>query len=389
VRFEFATAARIAFGPGTLAEVGPFAAATAGDGGTARAFVVTGGTAERTTPVLEVLRGAGVVVATAAVRGEPTTDTVAAVVDRARDFGPTCVVGMGGGSVVDAGKAVAALLTNEGALFDYLEVVGRGAPLLRRPLPYCAVPTTAGTGAEVTRNAVVLSPAHRVKVSMRSPLMLPALAVVDPLLTHSLPPATTASTGLDALIQCLEPLVSHAATPLTDALCREGLTRAARSLRRAYRDGADGEAREDMALASLCGGLALANAKLGAVHGFAGPLGGFLGAPHGLVCAAVLPGVMAANVRALRERAPASPSLGRYDEVARLVTGRPDAVAADAVAWTADLCRDLAVPSLGSVGLTEADIATLVEQSACSSSMRGNPVELTADELTTILREAL
>ncbi|HSG20091.1 MAG TPA: iron-containing alcohol dehydrogenase, partial [Burkholderiaceae bacterium] len=274
---------------------------------------------------------------------------------------------------------------------DYLEVIGAGKAITQPAAPYLAIPTTAGTGAEVTRNAVLGSPEHRVKVSLRSPLMLPRLAVIDPELTYQLPPRLTASTGLDALTQLLEPYVSHLANPLTDAICREGLRRAARSLRRAYRQGrADLPARNDMALASLLGGLALANAKLGAVHGFAGPLGGmFPAAPHGATCAALLPQVMAVNVQALQERATAERALRRYDEVAQILTGSDRATAADGVAWVRDLCRELQIPPLNSYGLTEADFPALIEKSAKASSMKGNPIKLTGEEMAEILRRAL
>lgn len=194
-------------------------------------------------------------------------------------------------------------MANGGDPLDYAEVIGHGRPLERRSLPLIAIPTTAGTGAEVTRNAVIGSPEHRVKVSLRSPLMLPEVAIVDPELTRDLPPALTASTGLDALTQLIEPLVSCRTNPLTDALCRSGIQRAARSLRRAVEHGEDLVAREDMSLASLFSGLALANAALGAVHGLTGPLGGMFEASHGALCASLLPAVMEANVRALRHRA--------------------------------------------------------------------------------------
>jgi alcohol dehydrogenase class IV len=241
----------------------------------------------------------------------------------------------------------------------------------------------------VTRNAVLASPEHRLKVSLRSLLMLPRVALLDPELTLSVPPAVTASTGLDALTQVLEPFVSRRANPLTDALCRDALGRAARSLRRAYDDGRDLDAREDMALVSLYGGMALANAGLGAVHGFAGPLGGLLGAPHGALCARLLPGVIAANVRALRERAPDSPVLERYAEVARILTGRPDATAEEGAAWAQDLCKALSVPGLAAHGLSLGDLEATVSQSRKASSMRGNPIELTDHELHRILEEAL
>src|SRR5208282_5705063 len=227
----------------------------------------------------------------------------------------------GGGSAIDAAKAIAAMLTNKGELLDYVEIIGRGKPLTQPSAPFIAVPTTAGTGSEVTRNAVLASPEHRVKVSLRSPLMLPRVAVVDPELTYALPPAITASTGLDALTQLIEPFVCARANPMVDALCIEGIRRAARSLREVVHQNPGKSAREDMALASLFGGIALANAGLGAVHGFAGPMGGMFAAPHGALCAALLPGVMAANVAALRRRQPGGEGLRRYDEIARLLTG--------------------------------------------------------------------
>jgi alcohol dehydrogenase class IV len=298
------------------------------------------------------------------------------------------IIGLGGGSVIDVGKAVAALLTNGGEPLDYLEVIGRGQSLTTPSAPCIAVPTTAGTGSEVTRNAVLYAAEHRVKVSLRSATMIPRLAVVDPELTHSVPAEVTATTGLDALTQVVEPFLSHTATPLTDAVCREGMVRAARSLRRAFADGTDAEAREDMALASLCGGIALANAKLGAVHGFAGPLGGLVKAPHGALCACLLPGVMSANLDALRQRQPDSPRIGRFDEVARLLTADPQADARAGVDWIRALVAELQVPSLQALGLEEADLPTAVEKARIASSMKGNPIALTDAELTAILRAA-
>jgi len=383
MRFEFATATRIVFGAGTVTDVPSMAAAWGG-----RVLLVTG-EAGRGAPSLSAgLAAAGVPVEHFAVVGEPTTTTAGEAVERARQAGCETVIGLGGGSALDLGKAVAALLANGGEPLDYLEVVGRGMPITERSAPYVAIPTTAGTGAEVTRNAVLLSEEHRVKVSLRSPLMLPHVAVIDPQLTYSMPSAVTAVTGLDALTQVLEPFVSRRANPLTDALCVQGLERAARGLRRAYRDGNDCQAREDMAVTSLLGGLALANAGLGAVHGFAGPLGGMLQAPHGAICARLLPFVMEANVRALRHRMPGASALGRYDEAARILTGVPNAVAADGVAWVHGLCVELGVPRLRDIGLAETHIQQVVAKSKRSSSMKPNPVELTAEELDSILRAA-
>ena len=384
MRFEFATATRIIFGPGSLREVAPRAAEIG-----RHAFVVTGRTIDRAAPLLGQLEKRGIEYVTFNVPGEPTTALAFEGVQQARQADCDSVVGIGGGSVLDTGKVIAALLTNGGDVLDYLEVIGDGQQLTEIPAPFIAIPTTAGTGSEVTRNAVLGSPDHRIKLSMRSPLMLPRLAVVDPELTHSMPPAVTASTGLDAITQLMEPYVSNKANPLTDGICREGLRRAARSIRRAYEDGSNPAAREDMSLASLFGGLALANAKLGAVHGFAGPLGGMFSAPHGAICARLLPYVMEANVQALQARAPSSPALARYDEIAQILTGMATARATDGIAWVQDLCAALKVPPLAEFGLKEADIPTVVAKSEKASSMKGNPMTLTDKELAQILRKAM
>jgi alcohol dehydrogenase class IV len=220
-------------------------------------------------------------------------------------------------------------------------------------------------------------------------MMLPRAAIVDPELTYSLPPSITASTGLDALTQLIEAYVCSNPNPITDALCREGMQRAAGSLRRAFQDGNDTRAREDMALASLLGGVVLANARLGAVHGLAGPLGGMFPAPHGMICARLLPLVMDGNVQAIKARAPASPVLERFAETARILTGRSAATVADGLDWLKALCTDLAVPPLSRFGLKESDFAQVAAQAQKASSMQGNPIQLTEQELSGILRRAL
>jgi alcohol dehydrogenase class IV len=382
--FEFATATRIIFGPGAMREIGPLARQFG-----SRALVVTGRDARRADPLLAALRQHGVQPVASAVAGEPEIQTVEDGVALARQEGCQFVISLGGGSAIDAGKAVAAMLANDGELLDYLEVIGRGKALARPSLPFIAIPTTAGTGSEVTRNAVLASPRHRVKVSLRGPGMLPRLALVDPELTYALAPAATASTGLDALTQLIEPYVCSRANPVTDALCIEGLRRAGASLRAAFENGRNAAAREDMAVASLFGGLALANAGLGAVHGFAGPIGGLFTAPHGAVCAALLPHVMEANLRALRQRCPDSPSLRRYDEIARILTRTATAAAGQGVERVRRLVADLRIPSLAAYGLTLKHIPGLVDKASKASSMKANPVCLSADELAAILRNAI
>jgi len=383
MRFEFATATRIIFGCGTIREVGPLSA----DMGSS-AFVVTGSSTKRAGPLLEQLDKHKIKHILFNVTGEPTTTIVKEAVEQARRSKPDLVIGIGGGSVLDTGKVVAALLTNTGKLEEYLEVVGEGKPIKQSPLPYIAIPTTAGTGAEVTRNAVLGVPEQKVKVSIRSPLMLPRVAVVDPELTYSMPPALTASTGLDALTQLIEAYVSNKANPLIDGICREGIKRTGRSLRKAYQDGSNESAREDLSLASLFSGLALANAGLGAVHGFAGPLGGMIPAPHGVICARFLPYVMQANVQTLKTRQADSPYLIRYDEVAQLLTGKAKAQASDGVVWIQELCETLKVPSLTKFGLKEQDFPEVVAKAKKSSSMKGNPIQLTDNELMEILKRA-
>ena len=382
--FEFATATRIIFGSGKLRE----AALTAKSFGR-RAFVVAGASSRRAQPLLEQLSSAKVETVLFTIAGEPTTDIVEEGLHRARDEECDIVIGFGGGSAIDAGKAIAALMSNPGGLFSYLEIVGQAEPLTQPAVPYIAIPTTAGSGAEVTRNAVLTSPKHRVKVSLRSPLMLPKLAVVDPELTFDLPPALTASTGLDALTQLIEPFVSVRANPMTDALCRDGIKRVARSLEAAYENGSNAAAREDMAMASLFGGLALANAALGAVHGFAAPIGGMFPAPHGAVCAALLPHVMQVNLRALRNRSPAGDALQRYDEVARILTGTEDATADAGIQWVHEITAALKIPGLATYGIGANDLPPLCEKAAVASSMKGNPILLTVDEMREILERAL
>jgi alcohol dehydrogenase class IV len=385
VSFEFATAARLLFGAGKLAEVPTALRAQ----GVRRALVATNLPGPGADRLRALLSAAGIESAVLRVTGEPTVDSISAGREQLRSQGCDGVIGLGGGSAMDTGKAVAALATNPGDLTDYLEVVGLGRPLQVRALPLVAIPTTAGSGAEVTRNAVIGVPAAKVKVSLRSPFLLPILTVLDPDLLDGLPRDVVAQSGLDALSHLLEALVSCRANPLTDALGREGLRRSARALRRAYTTGVQADTREDLMLASLCGGLCLANGGLGAVHGFAAPLGGMVHAPHGALCAALLGPVMEANLRALAERDPEHPARDRYREIAEIVTGRHGAEADEGVAWVRDLCQALDVRGLGQQGLSAGDVPALVEKAKAASSMRGNPVQLSDQELAGVAMRAL
>lgn len=383
--FELATATRVLFGAGRLAEAPEVVRALGGR----RVMIVTGSTPVRAAPLREGLDRLGLSTVLFRVESEPTLELAREGTATAIAAGCDVVVALGGGSVLDAGKAIAALAANGGDPLDYLEVIGRGRPLTQPSVPLVAIPTTAGTGSEVTRNAVLGSKEEKVKASLRSPLMLPRVALVDPDLLAGAPSPVIASSGLDALSQLIEPFLSARANPLTDALAREGMRRSARSLRRAVLEDFDAAAREDLALASLFGGLCLANAGLGAVHGFAAPMGGMFQAPHGAVCAALLAASLEVNLRALRARAPEHPSLSRFQEVAALLTGRAEARAEDAIAWVKELCQALSVPGLRRYGLTEAEVPRLVEKARVASSMKANPLVLTVEELTEIATRSL
>jgi alcohol dehydrogenase class IV len=384
MRFEFATAQRIVFGQGAVADL-PGIALTLGR----RAFVIVGKDRIRRAGILADLEAKGMNCTIFGVPGEPTVNLVREGAEALRQGRCDVAIAIGGGSVIDAGKAIAALAANPGDVLDYLEIVGRGTALPRAPVPFIAVPTTAGTGSEVTRNAVLGSPEHRVKASLRSSLMLPNVALVDPELTFALPPDITAATGLDAITQLIEPFVSIRANPITDALCRDGLRHAAQYLPRVFANGRDAEARVGMSYASLLGGLALANAGLGVVHGFAAPLGGMFDAPHGAVCATILPHGMAANLKALRQRAPESSALDRYAEIGRILTGNDAARSEDAIDWVRKLVSNFRIPSLSRYGVTESDTQSIVEKAARAGSMKANPIVLTSEELAAVLCASL
>jgi alcohol dehydrogenase class IV len=384
MQFEFATATRIIFGEGAFQQVVPAAQQWG-----RRVLAVTGSNDGEADRLLMIFVDAGVRGCPFPVEHEPTVDLIAQGVQRAREKQCDVVVAIGGGSVIDAGKAIAAMLTNPGEVMDYLEVVGKGQALQNPAAPFIAVPTTAGTGAEVTRNAVLGVPARQVKASLRSPFLLPRLSLVDPELTLTMPPAVTARTGLDALTQLIEAYVSIRSNPLTDGFCVQGIPLAARSLQRAFHQGNDADARRDMSLAALFSGLALANAGLGVVHGFAAPLGGRFAAPHGAVCAAILPYGMEINLRALRARAPQSAALRRYQEVARMLTGRGHAIAEDAIPWVREVCQELEIPPLQAYGIGEQDVPVLIAEAAKASSMKGNPLALEPKELSEVLSRAI
>ena len=379
MNFEFTTSSRIIFGPGTIRQCGELAASQG-----KQVFIVTNLPEDRANKIIDIVKSQKVDVSLFQISGEPNVNRLSEGLAIARENHCDLVIGLGGGSAIDYGKAIAGLITNAGDVYHYLEVVGDGNPISTPPVPMIAIPTTAGTGAEVTRNAVLSVPEKHVKVSMRSHLLLPKIALIDPELTYDLPQKITASTGLDALTQLIEPYVSWKSNPLTDVICKDGIFHAAHSLLKAYSQNDPG-AREEMSLASLYGGMALANAGLGIVHGFAGVLGGMYPVPHGVICARLLPAAMEVNLRTIQMRNPDSIVLSRYDTIAQLLTSFPNAKAVNGINWVKELSSQLNIPSLKLYGLSLADIPEIIEKTEKASSTKANPIHLTRDELVEIL----
>ncbi|WP_321829352.1 iron-containing alcohol dehydrogenase [Thalassovita sp.] len=374
--FDFASAGRIRFGRGVIAEA-PEAIAALGR----RVFLVQGASARHGGALIPALSALGVQVAPFTCAKEPDLPLLNAAISEAQAAGVDCVVALGGGAAIDLGKAVAALIPAPGGAMDHLEVVGKGLPLTADPLPFVAIPTTAGTGAEVTKNAVITVPEHARKVSLRDARMLADLALVDPGLTDNTPKAVTLASGLDAVTQVIEPYLSARANPLTDALCRAAIPRGLSALRQLMQD-EDPAARDDLAFTSLCGGLALANAGLGAVHGLAGVIGGVAPtAPHGAICGALLPHVLKAN----REACAGQPDLlDRFDEVQDWIDGSLTERRSTLEQWSAQH----GLPGLAAMGVSPETFAAIADAAAASSSMKANPVALPSDVLEQLLHAA-
>ncbi|HMP90970.1 MAG TPA: iron-containing alcohol dehydrogenase [Kiritimatiellia bacterium] len=374
--FDFTTPRRVLFGCGRVAEAGGLAASFG-----KCAMVFAGQNPNRCETLLASLRKSAIDYSIYPVRGEPTFDVVRRLAAEAPGVKPDVIIAMGGGSVIDAAKAVAMLITNGGDPLDYAEVIGAGLPVNIPSLPFIAIPTTAGAGAEATRNAVLVDHTSRAKVSLRSHLMIPDTVIVDPQTTLSLPAAVTAETGMDAMAQLIEPFVSVRANPLTDAICRTGIERVARSLERACTHPDDLTAREDMSLAAWWSGVALANAGLGGVHGFAAALGGLGSAPHGLICARFLAPVCRKNIELIRTMPVDHPALIKFGELARIVTGRDNAQPDDLIVWLEALANRLPLGNLSDYRVRELNENEVISAAAKSSSMKGNPVSWSESDL--------
>jgi alcohol dehydrogenase class IV len=385
--FEFFGVGRILFGRGQYDRVAEIAA-TLGRA----ALVVYNGDERGKGGLLDgferLLHAQGLSTVFVRQRGEPTVENVDRALSMALGSECDIVIALGGGSAIDTAKAVAGLVTNAGTAIDYMEVVGKGQKITRPALPWIAIPTTAGTGAEATRNAVIGLPEKKFKASIRSELLLPRVAVIDPEVQLDVPPAVTAASGMDALCQLIESYTSSNANPVTDALALQGVSLASKSLRRAFTDGHDLEAREHMALAALLSGVTLTSAGLGAVHGFAAPLGANFPVPHGVVCAALLPHVIKANSESRDER-----TLARYATIGRAMAGddklSSDAAIQHVIEETASLARELRIPRLLTFGVTPERIPEMVALARKASSMRYNLVALSDETLGIILAHAI
>jgi alcohol dehydrogenase class IV len=381
--FEFISPTRIIFGKGGFRKCGVLARELGNN-----ALVITGSGKVSVDGLRNLLRAEGIKWTEYRVKDEPNIGIILDGIRIAKDAKCDHVICLGGGSVMDAGKAVAAMMTNPGNLMDYLEVVGKGNSVNIQGLPVINIPTTAGTGSEITRNSVILVPEGKVKVSMRGKGMVAAFALIDPELSYSLSPETTATTGMDALTQVIEAYMSNSANPISDAYAIEGIRRGAESVLKAFQHGRDEEARENMVLTALFSGIALSQAGLGAVHGFASVIGGLTDAPHGAICACLLSSALRANFEEINKKIDDNDSLIRFSKISQILTGTSTASPQSAIQWIRDLCKKLEIKGLSSLGVKMEDFDSIVQKAVVSSSMKKNPVILSEDALHRILNES-
>ncbi|MDW3225464.1 MAG: iron-containing alcohol dehydrogenase [Paracoccaceae bacterium] len=378
--FSFLTPGRIEFGRGTRALT---AERTCAFGKTV--LLVRGSSVAWVDALETELRDRGCTVTSVLSRGEPSVRDVQSALQIGRNAKVDMVLAVGGGAVIDLGKVVAALLPAPGDIMDHLEGVGAGKPLVADSLPFIAVPTTAGTGAEVTKNAVITVPDAGRKVSLRDDRMVADVAILDPALTDHTPRAQTFASGLDALTQVIEPYLSNRANPLTDAVCCAAIPAGAAALAQLAR-AEDAEARDTMAFVSLSGGLALANAGLGAVHGLAGVLGGRLGAPHGLICGRLMGPILTANRTALKK---INDEGLRFEDVARWLGQGLDIEKSDVFDALPALLDQWNVPRLGQWVTPSTDLEAIAQEAAGASSMKANPCVLSIPALIQAMQQSL
>jgi alcohol dehydrogenase class IV len=392
--FDIARLPRVVFGSGRIAVL-PQTVQAFGQ----RALLVTGGRSLRASEagarLLRDLRAAGIMLDEARVESEPSPELVDRIVTAHAGRGIEVVVGIGGGSVLDTAKAVAGLLPHGNTVLDHLEGVGRCLPYRGPATPWIAVPTTAGTGSEATKNAVLsVQGVNGFKKSFRDDALVAQVALVDPELLASCPPELVAANGMDAFTQLLESYVSTRSSPFTDALALSGLEAVRDGFFAAWAGGSDAAAqrgRACMAYASLLSGITLAQAGLGSVHGLASPLGAFFPIPHGVVCGTLVATASAVNIRVLQRDANDA-VLAKYARVGRMLAPRAPATDAEAlvalVQTLHDWTRRLELPALGRFGVAAADIPRIVA-AARGNSMQTNPVWLSDAEIGEIVSPRL
>lgn len=378
--FQFMTSSRIIFGEGALENslslIKQFGYSV---------LLVSGKQSERARPIIDYLNQQKLRYQHVSISGEPNITMVEETAIIGRRFSPNLVVAIGGGSVLDMGKALAAIIPNQGNVYDYVEVLGRCVPLKTKPLPMIAIPTTASTGSEVTRKAVLKSGQDKVKVSLRSPDMIPDVAIVDPTLTYGTEPLISGRGAMETFTHLMESYVCGDPNPLTDMVCEEGMRKLSRAVLPACLQD-DRTARADLSFAAMLGGMASTNAKLGAAHGLASALCGKLEAPHSVITARLSPYVMLENINAAR-LAGRDDILHRYTHLAELLTGNSQAKIEDGVAWVEDMLDTLGLPLLSSFGVCNTSFEKVAQDALKSNSIKGNPIPLTKERLVYILNQ--
>jgi alcohol dehydrogenase class IV len=378
--FSFISPQSIHFGRGQ----GQQTAALAKSFGEA-ALLVHGASARRAEWLIKSCQNAGLTTKTISCQSEPSLPDIELALAQLEGFHPNVVIALGGGSVIDFAKALAALMRCSGRPLDYLEIVGGGKPIDHPPIPMIALPTTAGTGSEVTKNAVITVPEHSIKVSLRDPRMVPDIAIIDAALMQGAPQRVALTAGLDAVVQVIEPYLSVKANPMTDAICHAAIPIGLKVLRDLVENDAP-EAWDSMAWVSTCGGLALANSGLGAVHGFAGVIGGKSNAPHGEICGALLPAVLESHLRKAEGQTETHKRLQWILDL--MDTHFAQSEGGMGVSGLRRWSTKMGLRGLEDMGLSVSDFSEVVTAASKASSMKGNPFSLSVRELLQILQAA-
>ncbi|WP_413284373.1 iron-containing alcohol dehydrogenase [Vibrio sp. MA40-2] len=378
--FQFMTSAKIVFGEGALnASLSIF------NQYGYSVLLVTGKSKQRAESVINYFNSQNMRYQHVSISGEPNITMVEEISMVGRKFRPDMVVAIGGGSAIDMGKALSAVIPNQGSVYDYVEVVGRNVPLKTKPLPFIAIPTTASTGSEVSNKAVLRSGQDKVKVSLRSPDILPDVAIIDPVLTYDTDKTILSRGALETFTHLMESYVCGSPNPLTDMVCEEGLRRLALAIVPGCKNN-DYKSLSDLSFAACLGGMAISNAKLGAAHGLASSLGGKIEAPHSIIAARLAPFVMKENIKAAEAQG-RNDILLRYREIAKILTQNNQADYLDSVVWVEGMLEHLQLPNLNDFGICKTSFSQVAQDALQSVSIKGNPIPLNQDRLVFILKQ--